>query len=693
MNTENQLDYFAEDKPDVLELSKQYSYSLSELNYYFHQTRSSYDDRRSYWNGKSADFRKHGADAFPWDGASDIEAPIIEERISTYVSLMMAALRRSNIRAYPVETADATQANVISGFLRWMVNSYIPNFSREMEAQANYLLEKGIIVTFTGWQKENRTILQKFSIEELAMQSKEFAELISDEKNDEVVISLLYQMFPNLIEKRAKKALKKLRKVGYSEFPVSQKKVDAPFVKALRSDGDVFFPPWTRDVDRAPYMFYREYLTAQEIRNKVKTDGWDEKWAEHVIENYRGKFNDKIMSEFAQREASPYTREQQSEGSDLVEVIYCYQKLIDREDDSIGIYLTVFHPQYTGEEHDCKYAKYELQEGMLEYPVEVTKLSEQSVRLYDVKTFSDLLRSAQWQIKACRDARIDKESLTTCPPRMHPAGRPPQDWGPGRDVPYRRPGELMYGPTPPPSSDAAQVDQFLTQQSDRLVGLDYDQPNNSIRQEFFINKFLEHVKKVLKACYKNFKMYGPDKLFFRVTGISEQMLIESNNVSEELDIMINFDTTNYDPETVEKKALMMQNLLSLDRQGKIDINAYIEMAGNIIDPLMADMIMQPMEQAQEKLVKDITSDLTSIYSGIEVGARPNGAQVALQLIQQYAQQPDIAQRLQADKIFAERLNKYMQQYQMQIMQQQNAQIGRIGTNPAQMGSVNTQNIN
>jgi hypothetical protein len=39
------------------------------------------------------------------------------------------------------------------------------------------------------------------------------------------------------------------------------------------------------------------------------------------------------------------------------------------------------------------------------------------------------------------------------------------------------------------------------------------------------------------------------------------------------------------------------------------------------------------------------------------------------------------------------LQKYIQQYQFQMQQAQNAQIGRIGTQPAQMGEMQTQGLN
>ena len=102
--------------------------------------------------------------------------------------------------------------------------------------------------------------------------------------------------------------------------------------------------------------------------------------------------------------------------------------------------------------------------------------------------------------------------------------------------------------------------------------------------------------------------------------------------------------------------------------------------------------MQPVEEAQQKVAKNVTDDLAKIFAGIEVPAQANGAQMAMQMIQAYAQQPDIAQRAQSDEAFGQRLQKYASQYEMMMMQAQNAEIGRIGTTNAQMGGVVTQNM-
>ena len=55
-------------EPDIKSLRYAYDQSVVELEAYFDLCRESYDERRNWWPGKSRDLRKHGADAFPWEG-------------------------------------------------------------------------------------------------------------------------------------------------------------------------------------------------------------------------------------------------------------------------------------------------------------------------------------------------------------------------------------------------------------------------------------------------------------------------------------------------------------------------------------------------------------------------------------------------------------------------------------------------
>jgi hypothetical protein len=690
-NTSEALTYLS-DEPDIKALNQAYNQTVIELEAYFDLCRTSYDDRRNFWPGKSRDHRKHGADAFPWEGASDIECHLIDERITRLVALFMSSLRRANVRAFPVESGDIARSKLVSGFLKWMVSSgYIPRFYREMELGANYMLERGILITYVGWHREDRTFKQLIDINQVAEISPEAALAIQSGDSDEELTLLLQNTFDGVTEKRAKKALKELRKNGVTELPVIRRQVNSPEVKTLAPDGDFFFPPYVTDPQRAPYCFWKTYYTPQELQTKVSTDGWDEDFVDHIISKYRGVNIDSIEREQEGRRSISLT-DNAYEADELIEIVYGYQRLIDEEDGSEGIYCTVFHKEFSGNEIIPGYAKFELMNGYEDYPVVVTRLAEDTKRLYDTQTIPDILRGIQNQVKVEKDSRIDRNSLATLPPILHPVGQAPTDWGPGRMIPYRRKGDLDFAPIPSYNQGSIEMETTLTQLADKLVGLDEGSQMSTVRQQFLVDKFLSHTAEVLRMSFKCFQRFGPDETFFRVTGIPDAQVFSKGNPDENFDILINFDVLNTDPDNVQAKLKQFAELTQFNTNNRMSMDNFLDIAASSVDPVMADAILQPVESAQEEVVKQVTDDLAKIFAGIEMPARPAGAQIAMQVIQEYSQQPDIAQRAANDEAFAGRLQKYAGQYTFQMQQAQNAQIGRIGTAPAQMGDINTQNM-
>jgi hypothetical protein len=673
---------YVDKEPDIGALANAYDTCLIDLDYYFESCLRSYNDRRNIWDGKSDDLRKNGANAFPWQGASDQEVNVVGERIDLYVALFDQALARSHIKAFPTSMSAMPRAAVVSGFLKWMRSTYIPDFKRQMELGGNYLMEKGIMVSYVGWNREKRSYLQSVSLEQIGEASPDLVELILSGQDDELLLNLIQDSFPDLSTQRAKKAIKDLRKMGVAEIPLARQTVDCPVVYACAPDGEVMFPSYISDPQRAPYMFWRTFLTAQELEKKVTNEGWDRKWVDNAIETLRGKDSMYLDGE----KVKTQTRLPITDDNDLVMIVYAYQRLIDEEDGSEGIYCTVFHPQTDG------YAKHELLNGYDDYPFVVTRLANDQKRMYEVQTFSDILRGPQMQIKTERDSRIDRASLATLPPIMHPAGRPPSDWGPGRRVPYRRLGEIAFGPIPPRDDGSVESELAMRGQADRAIGLDLTNPLSSARQQYYIGKFLDHVRDVLAMAWKLYQRMGPDEVFFQVTGNPNPQVMQKGSPDDNFSITVSFDSTSTDPETAETQLKNMVQLVQLDRNGIMDVNKLLEFAASSINPIFADYVLQPVEEAQQKVAKGVTDDLAKIFAGIEVPAQPNGAQIAMQMVQAYVQQPDVAARAQSDEAFAARLQKYASQYQFQLQQAQNAEIGRIGTAPAEMGGVTTQGM-
>ena len=671
---------YVQSEPDVTILQGEYDKAKLDQETYIESCERAYNDRRNYWPGKSSDLRKHGANAFPWEGASDMEVNIIGERIDTYVSLLTQALDRSNIKAFPTSHASVAKASIVSLFLKWMRKSYIPDFKKEMELGANHFLEKGIMVSYVGWKREKRTFKQTVTLEQLAEELPELVEIILGEDTAQAE-DFISNAYPDMSKRRVKRAVRELRMQGITEVAIPRNSVDCPIVNSCEPDGEVIFPSYVTDPQRAPYIFWRTFYTAQELEKKVISDGWDKKWVDNAIEKLKGV--DSMDFDTASERSR---RRDLGDENDLICVIYAYQRLIDEEDGSEGIYCTAFHPTAEG------YAKHELLNGYDDYPFIVTRLNDNQKRMYETTSLADNLRGPQWQVKTERDSRIDRASMATLPPLMHPAGHPPKDWGPGRRIPYRRMGEVAYAPIPQFDAGSERIEAQMISQADKAVGLDMENPLAAIRQQFIINKFLDHVKDILGLALKLFQRMGPDEVFFQVTGSPDPQTMSKGDPDDNFSIMVSFDTRENDPEAVETQMKNMATLMQIDRNGRIDANKLLEMMAAQVNPAMADYILQPAEEAQDKMLKDVTDDLTKIYAGIEVPARPNGSQVAMQLVQSYAQQPNIAQRLQSDEGFAAGLEKYYKQYEMEAMQAQNAVTGRLGTQEAKMGEVTTQGM-
>jgi hypothetical protein len=677
-DTDESLTYVSA-KPDIKVLADAYTEASDNLSDYFQTCETSYDDRRNLWAGKTDDLRKGGATAFPWVGASDQEVNVVGERLDTYVSLFDQALQRSHIKAFPTSVATMARAAVVSVFLKWMRSTYIPDFKGQMELGGNYLLEKGLMISYVGWKRESRTYLQSMTLDEMVAAMPELEEIIADPANDEDLAAFLTQAMPAITENRAKKAIKQLRETGAAEIPIPRMSVDCPIVHSCAPDGEVIMPSYVTDPQRSPYIFWKTFLTPQELEKKVTAEGWDRKWVDHAIANLKGVDSNKATDRNTTRRLTM--------DDDQIMVIYGHQRLIDEEDGSEGIYRTVFHPDVTD-----SFAHHELMNGYDDYPFVFTRLSRDQARFYESQPMTKSLRGPQMQIKTEVDSRVDRASISTLPELMHPAGRAPTDRGPGRMIPYRRLGELAYLPIPQYDRGSPEIEGTMRMQADRAVGLDMDNPLAMARQQFYVSKFLDHVRDCLAMALKLYQRLGPDEVFFQVTGIADPQTMTKGDPDENYSIVVAFDSMSTDPETAELRAKQMGSLVQFDRNGRIDMDKFLEFTAMSIDPVLADYILQPKEVAQEKMAKDVTDDLTKISAAIEVPARPNGAAMALQIIQGYAQQPDVAARLQQDEAFAERLSKYAEQYSFQMQQAQNAQIGRIGTAPAEMGGVNTQQM-
>lgn len=680
-------------EPDMVILRTCYDNDVNESSAFYENCVDSFNQRRMIWPGKSRDQKKHAIDAKPFRFASDQEVPVIDPRINTLVALMMNAARDGSVKAFPVNSDSVERSSDISTFIRWMIDCWIPNSYEEIELALNHMLEKGYAATFCGWESKSRKHKELFSLEEIAMQDPDFAEMLIDENQEESAIAAMQGLFVGISKSQAKTAIKELVAIGATEIPVVKVDVNRPTISAKDPSGDIIIPSYTMDTARMNRVHLRHFLTPQDLENGVITEGWDKETVDDIIENHMGITMEEIDGPISAQ--SFYRRDQVNSifesPQDLVEIVETYQRLHDQKDGAEGIYRTVWCRKQSRSGSDF-YLSFELMNGWDEFPVVITPLFRDTKRILDVRNVCNLLKGNQRQAKVTRDSFIDQNSLAINPPRTHPAGRPPAVWGAGADIPARRGEEGLYRTLDITNTQrqGVELEKYLDEEADRIMGLQINDPIALQRQQYFINKALEHLTKVARLCYKNFQKFGPDEIFFRVTGNPDPIQFNKTPYDEELDVKIVFDARMNDKDYVKDTVQSLVSLMQNDPQGTYDSREIRIILANLVSPQFASRIIRPEAQAKEDILRKVADDLALIWSGQSVGARPNGADVALNYIQGYKEKPSVAERLQTDGQYVQDLGIYEGQYMQQMEQSKNSEIGKLGTAPAELQGLNNE---
>jgi len=686
--------YFSEDF-DFDNFKQTYNDDVDDLRAYVDRCEKNRDVINCAWEGKSPDLKK-GEGAFPHEGASDTEVFLVKQKIRNNDALRTNALRKSTIRAYPRESSDVDRSAEVSVFLRWLRDNGIPNFQQEMELSGYYGDETGLMVTYCGWRAKKQSYLKLFDIDQIAETLPELAEIWMDEDRVDEAMELFNSVEGwELNEARVKKALRQLRKSGVAEIPVTVKENSEADVRTLMPDADVILPAYTVNYQDAPRIHIRMLMSAQELLNRVSSEGWDEEWANYVIENHRGIDQSKFYnpnSVQSYRRIGRIARITNERARDTIEVALTFERLIDDSDNAEGIYLTVWCPEMTEQVGTPNVAKRVLLSGRKNYPVVITKTSLGKT-LYDGITLPELLRAPQKNQKTLRDSYMDESGWSISPTIWAPAGVDASGMGPGAVISGPTGRKPEYIDRPSSFAPNLNLEKLLVDEANQIAGQDPNDPLSVQLQQHNIGQYLSHVQNVLKMTYETWKLDGPEELFLRVTGNPEPVQFTKKEDEGEMDITVSFNSTYDDPEKVEKMLAGLYQVLQNDQGGRVNSEAITDMALSALDPTLADLVLMPTEQGSAKIVNETTNDIAKMAAGIPVGAPQNAGQARLQIVQDYKQSQTGAMELQSKPQFQFLLAEYEKQLTFQLQQLQNAEIGKVGAQPAQMGGTVTQGMN
>jgi hypothetical protein len=640
------------------------------------------------WPGQTDDGKKwndanRNKPAFPWDGASDTRIPLADEVINGLVDLCSTSFWRSMLRVSPSNVSQLDQAVTAHNLMDWATNAKMYNdLTREVELLSQYLWTYGWAGVHVTWQQElgqKEQYLTMDQIMALAAQSPEgsvladLPNLIANPEADDQSAELLMAAFPNLKKRRALKAVRELRDEGECDFPVPTMVTNKPMIAALAPWDEMVFPPETTDIQSARVIFRRFYMTEAQLLNKVEVEGWDSEWAQEAI-NTMGRFSD--YSDFSYSvglaENSLLDRE------NLIEVCYAYQKAVD-SDGIPGVFYTVFSPQ-VGD----KWGYFEaLEYSHGQYPFVVWRSEVVHRQITESRGVPDICSTWQHEVKAQRDSIFDYTSLATLPPIEVPKTRGGNlKIGPAVQVPVLRRGEIGFlaPPAREPGVAFNLIDSVMAQ-TDRYFGRPTEKVPPAVtqmRQQRLINNWLHGWTEAFRQVLALTLQYvGPAEIM-RITASTTPL---PENV-QDFDVMLKFDIRELSTDLVTEKLKAISTLvLPLDTAGVIDRAKLISVALRSIDPNLASELVMQQGPAAQKMFGETNDEIALISLGNPPMLRENDPTAAMRL--QFAQQvlasnPKYQAQLQQDQLFQANLQKYIENLQFSVQQQQNAVTGRLG---------------
>jgi len=497
--------------------------------------------------------------------------------------------------------------------------------------------------------------------------------LIANPEADDQSAELLQAAFPNLKKRRALKAVRDLRTEGECEFPIPTMVTNKPMIAALAPWDELTFPPETTDIQSARVVFRRFYMTEAQILNKVETEDWDAEWAQEAI-NTMGRFSNFADYTYSLGIAQNSVLDREN----LIEVVYAYQKAVD-EDGIPGVFYTVFSPQ-VGD----KWGYFEaLDYAHGQYPFVVWRSELIHRQITESRGVPEVCMTWQEEVKAQRDSVFDYTSLATLPPIEVPKTRGGNlKIGPAVQVPVLRRGEIGF--MAPPAREpgvAFQLIAAVQAQTDSYFGRPTEKVPpviTQMRQQRLINNWLHGWTEAFRQVLSLTLQYiGPVEIQ-RITA-SQTPLPE--NV-QDFDVMLKFDIRELSTDLVTEKLKAISTLvLPLDTAGVIDRAKLISVALRAIDPTLASELVMQQGPAAQKMFNETNDEIALMSLGNPPQLRENDptAPMRLQFSQQVLQSnPKYQAQLQQDPLFQANLQKYIENLQFSVQQQQNAVTGRLG---------------
>jgi hypothetical protein len=693
--------------------------------------------RRCVWDKQNADGRKHkdedtGEEAFPFEGAADNRIRLVDQIINEKAMLCVTAALRAPVVVRGMRSGNDGFGKRMETALKWIMrNQWGSEMLEWLMLLAQYREGDQPAAALAGvyWDRREALRLKRITIQELQAlylqmlqariepdvwpeverEAMAYAEALPEElvaaandggeERQAEVVEMLGHMFPEVSEKRRKRAVRELvrdlRKGvddARCEFPQPYTVMNGPRVTPLRVGEDVLVPLNMERFQDARIYFTLEWLPEYEIRNRQRSRDYSEAFVEALLAQAEGATGRPTYTCEGKGMMRKYTRTadgeiRQATAEDyrgLFQVVTAYFRGTD-EDGVGGVFSLAFNPEL-----DMPATEMELLDlPHNDYPGVWFQREFLSSRGLDSRSWAELLGAAQSSIKDLSDSFNNHASLTAVPTLIAKGRRSTARMKIGQlEVINLKPqGDVKAMDMGRFPSAAVQQGELTRRDADALAGranAGVDQRLTDLHTEWTVMSFLSGVRDVLTMVLKLWQAFSTPEERELITGAKgEQLFMRPEDVEGDFRLDLRFDPRSTDVEYLAEKAKILKDVfMPLDVDATIKWAVITQWLFMAFDPDLAELALDSVEGAQAREIEDEMLVWCKALAGVETPPKEQGQNFGARLqwlqqrMQEVAQQPEFfgAVSPAAEEIVTRRV----QHLEFMVQQQQNAQTGRVG---------------
>lgn len=294
----------------------------------------------------------------------------------------------------------------------------------------------------------------------------------------------------------------------------------------------------------------------------------------------------------------------------------------------------------------------------------------------------------QDEVKAQHDSIRDATAFETLPPiKVMKRVGGFNKIGPGVYLPVTSSADYEFmAPPPRPPQTAFNLIAAVEKRHCAYFGVMHEAvppQKTQMVQQALVNNWLMSWREVFRQMFSLCVQYLTPEEIASITG-GAQLDQSVGAIHDSFDFSVRFDVQDLNQDYIEQKVKYLTSIKQMDSGGVLDSNAIIKMLIQAIAPEMASELILDQSQAAQKMYQQVQSDVGGMMLGNEALYQENdpAAKAKLGYLQDIISKNTKAQSLaQQDENFQQLLQNYAKSLNMSVMQQENAQIGRIGVKP------------